>query len=257
MKRGTIRRVLQMLFAAIALCCAAALIWIGLRYIMAARMHKQAQEMFIKPSVAAPEKTEEQAAETEAKPAPAPVAPDVDFDALEAESADAVGWLWIGGTDISYPVVQAQDNEKYLDTAYNGKRSVSGSIFMDSRNAVQLTDDNTVIYGHNMKDRSMFGSLKNYRQQEFADAHRAVYLLTRAGKLHYEVFAVYEVAANDPCYQRTFENEDARNTAIEQAYARSEIATPGAQVERYLTLSTCTASDAHRLVVQAYYVGAE
>ena len=263
MRKEVIRKLLAAGCAAVALCSAASLGVIGWQYAQAGAISHEAREEFTIEPEAVP-LAEAPAAAEAPTPGPAPTEPPappapprIDFAALSAESADAVGWLWIGGTGISYPVVQGSDNERYLHTAYNGEKSYAGSIFLDSRNAADLSDANTIVYGHNMKDRSMFGTLKNYRDQDFADAHRTIYLLTPEGKRRYEVFAVYEAADDDRCYTRTFESAEARENAARRAASRSEIRSDATASDRWLTLSTCTAQDDCRLVVQAYYAGTE
>lgn len=260
MSRLSIRRVLQLFCVIIVVACAAALVLIGYRYVRAASITTQAQQEFLR-EPAQPEPNQPQAAEQkptqEEAPASVPqIPPEVDFDALEAKSANATSWLWIGGTNISYPIVRGKNNDKYLSTAYDGTHSVAGSIFMDYRNEKDFSDDNTILYGHNMKDRSMFGSLKLFRDQIYAEQHELIHVMTREGVLKYRVFAVYDIPATSDCYTRSFGSDEARKAAVEKAARHSAInmGISAEQVERYLTLSTCTASDEYRLVVQAYLV---
>ena len=84
----------------------------------------------------------------------------VDFSALKQENEDIIGWIYSENTPINYPVVQSDDNEYYLRRLTNGEYNIAGSIFMDYRNSASLEDNNTIIYGHNMKNNTMFGSLQ-------------------------------------------------------------------------------------------------
>ena len=87
------------------------------------------------------------------------VFPEVDFDGLSQINPDIVGWLYIPGADISYPVVQAGDNDYYLDRMFDGTRNSAGSIFLDAYCASDFSDRHSIIYGHHMRDLSMFARL--------------------------------------------------------------------------------------------------
>ena len=89
----------------------------------------------------------------------------VDFNKLEEINPDVIAWIEIPGLEISYPVVQGRDNDYYLHHLITGENHKSGSIFMDFHNQEDLSDRNTIIYGHNMKDGSMFGTLDQYQSQ--------------------------------------------------------------------------------------------
>ena len=95
----------------------------------------------------------------------------VDFNKLEEINPDVIAWIEIPGLEISYPVVQGRDNDYYLHHLITGENHKSGSIFMDFHNQEDLSDRNTIIYGHNMKDGSMFGGLKKYRDPSFYEEH--------------------------------------------------------------------------------------
>ena len=122
------------------------------------------------PETPAPTKTEEPQAESEpaepSEPEPEPLSYPtepplaVDFESLKAINPDVKGWLYIEALDISYPVVQGPDNDAYLHTTYEGTSTFAGSIFLDYQNQGDFSDGNTIVYGHNMKNLSMFGKLK-------------------------------------------------------------------------------------------------
>ena len=107
---------------------------------------------------------------------------------LRELSEDAVAWLTVDNTKIDYPVMQGENNTEYLNKAPNGEVSLSGSIFLDSRNDKTFSDPYSLIYGHNMEYGAMFGSLDEYAGKEFFDAHKT-------GSL---------IVANDTEYQITF-----------------------------------------------------
>ena len=91
----------------------------------------------------------------------------IDFDSLQEINPDVIGWLEMEAVDtINYPIVQGEDNDYYLHRTFQRTDNFAGSIFMDYMNKSNFGQRNTIVYGHNMKNGSMFGSLKNYRDQE-------------------------------------------------------------------------------------------
>lgn len=174
----------------------------------------------------------------------------VDFEALSRKNPDTVGWVAIPDSVISYPVVQAQDNEKYLNVSFDGKRSGAGTPFADKDNNMRVLDANTVLYGHNMGAgrQDMFGSLLSYKDEEYYLAHRYIQFDT-VYELHgwWKVFAVIEHDSSSKDFQYMqlqFSDTDAFMDLIAQAKAHS---VHDADVEigpddRILTLSTCDRS---------------
>lgn len=174
----------------------------------------------------------------------------VDFAALLDANPETVGWLSIPSTGISYPVVQARDNEKYLRTSFYGERSGAGTVFMDCGNAAMPLDRNTILYGHNMGQgrTDMFGSLLRYAEKGFYDAHRQIQFDT-VWQEHgsWRVFAVVQLDADATkwdCLKQNFRDETEFQEWIAQAQALSlygaDMQIPeGANI---LTLSTCDRS---------------
>ena len=103
--------------------------------------------------------------------------PAVDFDALSEINPDIVAWIYIEDTEINYPVVQGTDNQYYLKRLFNGKWNGSGCIFLDSRNSPDLSDRHSIIYGHHMKNGTMFSGLTEYKKQGFYEGHPVVLLM--------------------------------------------------------------------------------
>jgi len=152
-----------------------------------------------------------------------------DFDALLLENPDTVGWLAIPDTVISYPIVQASDNAKYLNVSFLGKRSSAGTPFADSANNMRDLDANTVLYGHNMGfgRKDMFGSLLSYKDKDFYEAHRYIQFDTIYQRYGWwKVFAVIE--------------HDIRSEAKEPSLYDSD--TEISPDDLVLTLSTCDRS---------------
>lgn len=253
------RHILIGLLGIVVVYCLAKLAMIGYGYVQATQIAERAQQEYLKPvapvSTDAAQLTAQQMTPSDTVSQPV-LPPQVDFDALKQKNPDVVAWLWIADSNISYPILRGEDNQKYLSTAYNGERSVAGSIFMDYRNQADFSDRNTIIYGHNMKDHSMFGALKKYRDQIYAENHQTVYLLTPTKTRCYKVFAVYDATVSDSCYTRNFDSEDALKAELSHAVNRSFFAakTLPDTSHNYITLSTCTADTQNRLILQAYAV---
>lgn len=182
----------------------------------------------------------------------------MNFSALREVNSDVLGWILIPGTAISYPVVQGTDNEYYLSHTWKKWTSVVGSIFLECRNSRDLSDFNTIIYGHRMNNGSMFASLKNYKSQSYWAAHPAVYLTDDAGSHKYEIFAAYEVSTEGETYRLGFGSDQKKQDFIDHCLDQSVIDTGVVPrtYDRILTLSTCTGQGhATRWVVQAVLWG--
>ena len=178
----------------------------------------------------------------------------MDFEALREVNSDVLGWIVIPGTAISYPLVQGEDNQYYLKHTWKKWTSVVGSIFLECRNSADLSDFNTIIYGHRMNNGSMFASLKYYKKQSYWAQHPYVYITDSSGSYKYEIFAAYEVSTSGSAYQIGFSGDESKQAFLDDCMGQSVIetgVTPTIQ-DRILTLSTCTGNGhATRWVVQA------
>ena len=200
--------------------------------------------------------TENTNAETSFEPVMLP-----EYRKLYEINSDIVGWLNIGDGLLSTPVMQ-RDNEYYLTHDFYGEEDKHGQVFLDKGNSPQLTDDNTILYGHNItSDRSMFNILARYKDTEFAAEHPVIQLNTLYNRRQYAVAAVYIVSTRpehgelfDYISYLKFSTRDAKQAYIAQIQKRSLIDT-GVKMtadDRLLTLSTCTYEFADaRLVVVA------
>ena len=196
----------------------------------------------------------ETAAGTEAESEPY-VSP-VDFEQLQLTNPDVYAWITVPGTVIDYPVVQARDDmDFYLHRAWDRSSSYSGSVFSEPGRSKELTDSVTILYGHNMADGSMFGTLKRYRDENYRDEHREICLYTADGAYTYEVFAavVYDdrliTAAYDLDTQegvQDFLDSLAATRNLNSWVADDVTVTPE---DRVLVLSTCTNSSSERYLV--------
>lgn len=179
---------------------------------------------------------------------------DTNLAALREVSGDVVGWILIPGTDVNYPLMQGEDNSYYLEYTWDGRRSAVGSIFLECLNSPDLTDFNTIVYGHNMLDGSMFACLKNYASQSYWSRQPYVYLVSDAGVYRYEVFSCYEAKVDSSTYSLNIQKEETRQAFLDMACNNSVIDTgiTPAVTDRILTLSTCSgAGYATRWVVHA------
>lgn len=153
--------------------------------------------------------------ETSAEPTEQPAA-ERNIPALIAENADCIGWLSVDGTNISYPVMHTpSDPQKYLRRNFYGKYSQSGVPFLDGR--CDLQSSNLIIYGHNMRNGTMFSDLKKYLNTDFLNSHRTVRLETADGVFLFAVTEVRRANTADPWYDRTT-CEDGRHLILSTCY---------------------------------------
>lgn len=155
------------------------------------------------------------AAQTESELTERPAA-ERNIQALITENADCIGWLSIDGTTISYPVMHTpSDPQKYLRRNFYGKYSQSGVPFLDGR--CDLQNSNLIIYGHNMRNGTMFSDLKKYVEKDFLNAHRAVRLETADGVFLFTVSEVRRTNISDAWYDR-ITAEDGRHLILSTCY---------------------------------------
>jgi len=134
---------------------------------------------------------------------------DIDFDALKEENADIYSWITIPGTVIDYPIVQREDElDYYLNHNLDGSTGYPGCIYTQNLNSTDWMDNNTVIYGHNMKNGSMFAGLHSYRDPEFFEEYPYVYIYTETETRVYQIFAAYEVTDAHLLLTYDTENKD-------------------------------------------------
>lgn len=165
----------------------------------------------------------------------------IDFDSLQKENQDVVGWIYSENTPINYPVVQSYDNDYYLRRTLDRTYNIAGSIFMDYRNSPDFTDFNTIIYGHNLRTETMFGSLKEYSNQEYYEKHPVMYLSTPGGDYAIELIAGYRTDIHDDVYilpQTEEELEDLYYEAVELSNFHGD--STFEEGDRLITLSTCS-----------------
>jgi len=153
----------------------------------------------------------------------------ISFEELVELYPDVIGWLYCEGTPINYPVVQAKDNDYYLRRMINGKYNIGGTIFMDYRNNADFSDEITIIYGHNMKNGSMFGTVPKYKKQSFLEKHPVMIFRTPEKNYTFEVLGGYATTAYDMIY--SYPNTDEKI---------AELKTQFGTTDNLVLLSTCT-----------------
>ena len=173
----------------------------------------------------------------------------IQFEQLTKINPEVIGWIWMYDTVVNYPLVQnTKNNNVYLQKTYDGTRSNSGSIFMDYRNAGDFSNANTVIYGHNMKNGTMFSVLKKFGEQKFYDAHREFYIMTPAGNRRYEIIAAFQTDALSDMYHRNFNNQKEKEQWLNKVLRDSYILSPftATAEDTFVTLSTCVSGNNQR-----------
>jgi len=178
----------------------------------------------------------------------------VNFDRLTGINPDAVGWILSENTSINYPLVQGRDNSYYLSRLVNNEVNRLGSIFMDYRNKRDFSDEHTLIYGHNMKDGSMFSELELYKEPGYYADHKAIYLLTKDQIFRVDVIAGYVTTPQKigQIYS-SFDTLDAREKYISEARRLSNFQSEVglSQEDRIVSFFTCdyTTEDSRFVVI--------
>lgn len=184
--------------------------------------------------------------------------PVVDFAKLQSINSDVIGWLEIESIDsISYPIVQGSDNSYYLTHTVQGTENTSGSIFVDCNNMPDFLDCNTLIYGHNMKNGSMFGLLRHILEDKKYEESKYLWICTPQASYRYEIFSIQFARADSEVYTLFGSHDEQFGNYLVQMRKKSEVDLQPRNLnadDRIVTLSTCTSDDEVRFVVQARWV---
>jgi len=153
-------------------------------------------------------------------------------------------WIYAPGTKIDYPIVQCSDNERYLNKLFDGRRNASGTLFIDYRNLTNLRDPNTLIYGHHMRNESMFGTLVFYKEQVYFESHPYMLLIDDDQIWLLEMFAGYTTTSDDHCYDIAISDKRDLQRFVDAAVHKSNFASAVEvwPTDRLVTLSTCAYS---------------
>lgn len=196
-----------------------------------------------------PEENPEEVVEEDPDPGP-----EIDFAELKAINQDIIGWLQVEAIeDINYPIVQGKDNDYYLHRTFKDTYNFAGSIFLGSENKADFSDCNSMVYGHNMKNGSMFGQLKKFRQQEIYDTSRYFWICTPAKNYKYEIISAQEVSIDSDAYTLFSRGDKEFVSYMEKMRSQSIIPIPDTSFtkgDKIVTLSTCTTNTSTRFIVQ-------
>ena len=176
----------------------------------------------------------------------------IDFKKLKEKNDDTVAWIRVNGTNIEYPIVKTNNNDYYLYHSFDKTKSNAGWVFMDYRNKLDGTDKNIIIYGHNRKDGSIFGSLKNILKETWYDEkdNLEIEFWTENGKEKYQVFSIYEIENEDYYLSTTFDNYDEYLNKIKNRSIK-DFGINLSNESNILTLSTCSSTNKRRIVLHA------
>lgn len=177
----------------------------------------------------------------------------LDFAKLKELNPDTVGWLKVNNTEIDFPVVQGKNNDYYMTHNFNKEYNSAGWIFADYRNIVNGTDKNTIIYGHNRRDGSMFSTLNNTLDELWYKSldNQIITLHTPEKNLQYQIFSVYKINSTDFDNSTTFKLSKDYQNYIDKALNRSiynfniEVTT----LDKILTLYTCANNNQYRIII--------
>ena len=180
---------------------------------------------------------------------------EVDFNKLKSINEDVIGWIYVDALpDISYPIVQGKDNETYLHRTYEKNYNFAGTIFVDYENGSDFNDCNTLVYGHNMKNGSMFGHLKKFTEDEtLYNNDRYFWILTPEKNYRYEIISAYTTGVNSDTYTLFKGPGQEFEEYLKKIKGYSDIKTDDTELtikDKIVTLSTCTGNESTRFVVQ-------
>ncbi|MGN1196867.1 MAG: class B sortase [Acetatifactor sp.] len=185
--------------------------------------------------------------------------PPVDFEGMREVNQDVYAWITIPGTVIDYPILQHEtDNAYYLNHNIDGSYGYPGCIYTENLNSKDFTDNNTIIYGHNMKNGTMFADLHKYEDTAFLEEHDEILIYTPQKELKYKIFAAYVYDDRHLLYSFDFADSEVYEAYLESIFSiksvdaniRSDLEITGK--DKMITLETCISSQPEkRLLVQA------
>lgn len=193
--------------------------------------------------------------ETEPPEAESYVSP-IDFEALWERNPEVVGWITVPGTKIDYPILHTDDNETYLHHDIDGNESVAGAIYLDFADESDFSSLHNVIYGHHMKDGSMFKDVVKYKEQEYLDEHSDIYLYTPEREIHLKALGALYTTPDGIRRKTDFDTEEEFQEYVEEmTEGLLTSAEPENPVTRLYSLITCSYEFADaRTILYAYEV---
>ena len=234
--REKIRIILCCIFLAIAIYAAYNIIKIQSEYKKSVDAYKKLDNYTMEQTIS------ETSGESEEEPVKEKPYPEVDFAGLKSVNSDVIGWIYVPDTEINYPIVHTSDNDYYLDHLVDRTQNPAGAIFLDTRNPSDFSDLHSIIYGHHMKNGSMFAALKGYKKQDFFDGHKTGYLITQDAAYSIDFFAGHVANVEENAWQLDFDDAADFDNWIKSL---KEISAFKSDIEpqygdRVFTLSTCS-----------------
>lgn len=179
----------------------------------------------------------------------------IDFKKLKEQNPDTVAYIKVNNTNIDYIVVKGNDNDYYLHHSFRQKPNTAGWVFASYQNKIDGTDKNIVIFGHNMRDGSMFGTLKRVLTKKWYNNkdNQSIKLVAEQGTFTYKVFSIYQVMPEDYYIQTDFNNDKQYANFLKTIKARSinDFGISITKDDSILTLSTCSSTGKERVVLHA------
>lgn len=180
---------------------------------------------------------------------------EIDFESLSKQNEDVVAWLKVNGTNIDYPVVKCKNNDYYLTHSFDKSYNLAGWVFADYKNKFDNTDKNIVIYAHNRKDESLFGSLKKVLKKEWQEnsENYIIKLYTPDENKEYMVYSVYQIENEEYYITTSFDSIDDFSDFLKITKSRSakDFGVTVKENDNVLTLSTCAKNNKYRVVLHA------
>lgn len=202
---------------------------------------KQKDEPAAEPDV--PAEPDQEGPEDDKTHVPEMIAPiSVDHEALETMNPDYTGWLYIEALDISYPIMQGPDEDYYLHRTFEGNDRYAGSLFINSGIPGDFSIPHTIIYGHNMKDMSMFGTLKLFSDKAMYNDSDMFWVLTKEKDYCYRIFSIHTCFDESDTYMLFSGPSQSVSDFIRNMLNQSEIRMPDTEYDdnsKVVTLSTC------------------
>ena len=253
---GIIRNLVLIIAAAVFLFSAYQLVMIYLEYKKGTdeydKIRQYAVESPVKEETKENDEAEGEEEGEEAQEVQEPQGPQIDFEALKVVNPDVVGWIEIETLDISYPIVQTTDNDHYLHYTFEGQRNANGAIFLEHTNSSDFEDCNTIIYGHNMRNGSMFGTFRKLHEQSNLTSPY-VWICTPKHTWRYKIFSVHTASVTGETYTLFSMADEQFAEYLKSMKSASELQLDAEadKDDKVITMSTCTGNSSTRFVIQA------
>ena len=180
---------------------------------------------------------------------------EVDFNSLIQRNSSTVGWVFIPNADISYPIVQSTNNDYYINHNFDNNKNGAGWIFADYRNNLKELDQNTIIYGHNRRNKSMFSNLNNYFKSSWFDNASNYYFnfITTEESYIAEIFSIYKINAENIELDTNFSTTEEFNQTVDywKSLSIRDFDIPIYPNDKLITLFTCDNNTKYRILVHA------